>query len=175
VGRAHGVRGEVSVDVRTDVPDERFAPGAVLRASGTGAAARHERSLTVQRVRWHHGRLLVQFDGVADRNEAETLRGLRLQVEVEDEDAPDDPDEYFDHQLLGLRVVSIDGSEVGEISSVRHGPGQDMLAVTTAGGAEVLIPFVVQIVPEVDVAAGRVVVDPPPGLLDLGNMPGAPS
>ncbi|NDL59345.1 ribosome maturation factor RimM [Phytoactinopolyspora mesophila] len=175
IGRAHGVRGEVTVDVRTDVPDERFAAGAVLQTSAPRSGPRLERSLIVRKVRWHQGRLLVEFDGITDRSEAETLRGLSLQVEIDDDVTPDDPDEYFDHQLLGLRVVTPDGTDVGEVSHVRHGPGQDMLTVTTPDGAQVLVPFVAQIVPEVDVDAGRVVVDPPPGLLDLGTSPGASS
>lgn len=161
IGRAHGIRGEVTVDVRTDLPEERFATGAVLRTDPG------QRALTVQRSRWHKGRLLVQFDGVADRTAAEALRGMSLQVEIDDDETPTDPDEYFDHQLTGLRVVTADGADAGEVTGVLHGPNQDVLTVKRPDGTDALIPFVAQIVPEVDVAGGRVVVDPPPGLFEL--------
>ncbi|NEE03655.1 ribosome maturation factor RimM [Phytoactinopolyspora halotolerans] len=166
IGRAHGIRGEVAVDVRTDTPDERFTVGAELRASG---ARGEPRTLTVARSRWHKGRLLVLFDEVADRNVAEELRGRVLQVEVGEEDRPADPDEYFDHQLIGLQAITRDGTVVGEVSDVIHGPDQDILVVRGADGAEAMVPFVAQIVPEVDLEAGRAVLEPPPGLLELGR------
>ncbi len=158
VGRAHGVVGEVSVDVRTDTPDARFAPGAQVWCG--------DRVLTVQAARWHHGRLLVKFAGIADRTAAELCRGAYLHVPA---DQAGDPgaDAFWDHQLVGLSVVLADGAEVGQVSDVVHAPGQDLLAVTDRTGRERLVPFVRAVVPEVDLAGGRVVLDPPPGLLDL--------
>jgi len=161
IGRAHGMRGEVSVDVRTDTPELRFSEGARLSTEPTAAGP-----LTVTRSRWHSGRLLVVFDGVGDRNLAERLRGVRLLAEIGDDEQPDDPDEYFDHQLVGLRVVTVGGDDVGEVADVLHLPGQDLLAVRRPDAPEALVPFVAEIVPEVDLAGRRVVVDPPGGLLD---------
>ncbi|HEY9409952.1 MAG TPA: ribosome maturation factor RimM [Jiangellaceae bacterium] len=162
IGRAHGIRGEVTVDVRTDTPDERFTDGAVLATDPAAAGP-----LTVRRARWHSGRLLVHFAGVADRTAAELLRGVSLLAEIGADESTGDPEEFFDHQLLGLSVVTPDGAEVGEVSDVVHAPGQDLLAVRRPGAAEVLVPFVAELVPEVDLDAGRLVVDPPPGLFDL--------
>ncbi|MGH8776794.1 MAG: ribosome maturation factor RimM [Jiangellaceae bacterium] len=165
IGRAHGIRGEVSVDVRTDSPEVRFAIGTRLPTEPATAGP-----LTVGHTRWHSGRLLVQFDGVGDRNRAEGLRGVLLLAEVDDEARPDDPDEYFDHHLVGLAVVTVDGSDVGRVAEVLHLPGQDLLAVRRPDATEVLVPFVTEIVPDVDIAAGRVVVQPPPGLLDPAEV-----
>jgi 16S rRNA processing protein RimM len=161
IGRAHGVRGEVSVDVRTDSPDERFAPATVLATEPAGAGP-----LTVGRTRWHSGRLLVSFAGIADRTAAEGLRGVQLFAEVDEAERPDDPEEFYDRQLIGLAVVDVDGAAVGELAEVVHLPGHDLLSVRTPDGRDVLVPFVADIVPEIDVDAGRIVIDPPAGLLD---------
>jgi 16S rRNA processing protein RimM len=161
VGRAHGLRGEVLVDVRTDSPELRLAPGAVLPTDPAGAGP-----LTVATGRVHSGRLLLHFAGVADRTAAEALRGVLLLAEVDPDVLPDEQDEWFDHQLVGLDAVLSDGSAVGEIREVLHLPGHDVLAVSRPDGSEVLVPFVSEIVPEVDLAGNRLVVTPPPGLLD---------
>jgi 16S rRNA processing protein RimM len=161
--RPHGVRGELAVDVRTDDPGLRLAPGAVLATEPATAGP-----LTIARTRWHSGRLLVQFDGCNDRNDAEQLRGVLLVVDSAELEDVTDPDEFRDHQLIGLAVVTMDGQAVGEVTDVLH-YGQDLLVVAGCGeraGAEIMIPFVSAIVPEVDVAAGLVRVDPPAGLLD---------
>ncbi len=160
IGRPHGIRGEVTVETRTDEPDERFAPGAVLSVDGPV----HE--LVVERMHWHSGRLLVTFDGVADRNEAEALRGLLLHVERDEAEQPADPDEFYDSSLVGCAVELLDGSPVGEVVEVVHLPGQDLLAVRTPDERDVLVPFVEVMVPTVDVPARRVVIDPPPGLIE---------
>jgi 16S rRNA processing protein RimM len=162
VGRAHGIRGEVSVQVRTDDPGRRFAPGSVLATDPAGRGP-----LTVGSVRWHLGRLLVLFDGLADRTRAEELAGTLLLVDSADVGTPEDPDEFNDHDLIGLAAVTTAGQTVGTVSDVLH-HGQDLLVITPAGGggAETLVPFVRAIVPEVDLAAGRLILDPPPGLLD---------
>lgn len=161
IGRAHGIRGEVSVEVRTDTPDDRFYDGAVLATDPVRRGP-----LTVVTARWHSGRLLVAFDGVSDRTVAEGLRGTLLLAEVADGESTGDPDEFFDHQLVGLDVVGVDGAALGVVREVIHAPGQDLLSVDRPDGTEALIPFVMEIVPEVDVAGSRVVVDPPPGLFE---------
>jgi 16S rRNA processing protein RimM len=158
IGRAHGVRGEVSVDVRTDDPAERFAPGAELGTENAG-------TLTVETVRTHAGRLLVRFAGIEDRTAAEALRGLLLLVDSAEIPPSDDPEEFHDHELIGLAAVATDGTELGEIVDVEH-HGQDLLVLRRPSGDEALVPFVGAIVPTVDLPAGRVVLDPPPGLLE---------
>jgi 16S rRNA processing protein RimM len=163
IGRAHGVRGEVSVDVRTDDPERRYAPGSVL------ATDPPERGpLTVAAVRAHHGRLLVTFEGVAGRDAAEALRGTLLVVDAATAGETAE-DEWWDHDLVGLTAVTVDGRELGAVREVVHVPGSPLLSVVGEGGREVLVPFVAAIVPEVDVPGGRLVVDPPEGLLDLGT------
>jgi 16S rRNA processing protein RimM len=161
IGRAHGIRGEVGVEVRTDDPDLRFADGAQL------ATDPPERGpLTVVATRWHSGRLLVRFKGLDDRTAAENMRGTMLVIEVDESERPQDPDEFYDHQLVGLRVITTAGDEVGEVAEVLHLPAQDVLAIKRTDGVEVLVPFVQELVPAVDLDRGSVTVDPRPGLLD---------
>jgi 16S rRNA processing protein RimM len=161
VSRAQGTRGEVVVELRTDDPETRFAPGAVLVTD-----PEHVGPLTVGRTRWHGSRLVVRFRNVPGRAAAESLRGVRLLVDVPDDERPPDPDEFYDYQIVGLRAVTVDGATVGEVSHVIHLPGQELLAIRRPTGDEVLVPFVHAIVPEVDLAERRLVVDPPPGLLE---------
>jgi 16S rRNA processing protein RimM len=163
ISRPHGVRGELAVDVRTDDPELRLAVGAVLATEPMAAGP-----LTVERTRWHSGRLLVTFTGVQDRNGADDLRGVLLLVDSDELEDVTDPDEFRDHQLIGLAVVAPDGEHVGEVTDVLH-YGQDLLVVSGSGkraGAEIMIPFVSAIVPAVDLAGGVLRIDPPPGLLD---------
>ncbi|ACY98959.1 MULTISPECIES: ribosome maturation factor RimM [Thermomonospora] len=160
IGRPHGVRGEVTVDVRTDDPDARFAPGAVLDTDPP-----HLGPLTVERARWHVGRLLLRFTGVDDRTAAEKLRGTWLVVDTGDLPPLEDPDEFHDHELIGLTAVTTDGTPVGTVRDILH-YAQDLLVIRRETGGEALVPFVAALVPEVDVAGGRIVIDPPPGLLD---------
>jgi 16S rRNA processing protein RimM len=225
ITRPHGVHGEVSVEVRTDEPDRRFAVGRVLPTDPAAAGP-----LTVDSLRWHSGRLLIQFAGVTDRNQADELRGTWLTLDSAEAGPSGDPDEFHDAELIGLAVVTTAGQPVGRVTDVRHF-GQDLLVIepepagsqpsspgsgppgsapSGAGPAptgpaptgpaptgpaptgpaptgpagrgsalaargpargaphsELLVPFVAAIVPEVDVAAGRLVIDPPPGLLEL--------
>jgi 16S rRNA processing protein RimM len=161
IAKAHGIGGEVSVEVRTDLPDERFAPGARLE---TDPADRGP--LTIVRTRWHSGRLLVAFADRTDRSAAEALRGTLLVVDSSTS-PPAGEDEYWDHDLDGLDVVTVDGTALGVVAEVLHPPGADLLAVRRPDGTEVLVPFVRAIVPTVDLAERRVVVDPPEGLLEL--------
>jgi 16S rRNA processing protein RimM len=163
ISRPHGVRGELAVDVRTDDPELRLAVGAVLVTEPTAAGP-----LTVERIRWHSGRLLVTFTGVQDRNGADELRGVLLLVDSDELEDVADPDEFRDHQLIGLAVIGPDGETVGEVTDVLH-YGQDLLVVSGTGkrsGSEIMIPFVTAIVPEVDLASGLLRIDPPAGLLD---------
>jgi 16S rRNA processing protein RimM len=165
--RPHGIRGEVAVEVRTDDPDQRFAAGSVLGTDPPAAGP-----LTVESVRWHSGRLLVSFAEIADRTQAELLRGVWLTVDAAQVSASEDPDEFHDHQLVGLTVVTVAGEPVGVVTDVRH-HGQDLLVIEPAAGSprrgEILVPFVASIAVDVDVAGGRMVIDPPAGLLDLAT------
>jgi 16S rRNA processing protein RimM len=167
IGRAHGIKGEVSVEVRTDEPELRLAPGAVLATDPAATGP-----LTIATGRVHSGRLMLRFEGVTDRNGAEALRGTLLIAEVDPEETPEDPEEFYDHQLIDLDVVTVDGREVGRIAEITHLPYQDLLVVARTGGGEVLVPFVSAIVPEIDLAGQRAVIDPPPGLLDELPAPG---
>jgi 16S rRNA processing protein RimM len=166
IGRPHGVRGLVTVEVRTDDPDLRFAPGAVLTTEPPERGP-----LTVLDRRWHSGTLLLQLAGpdgsaYADRETADQLRGTRLLVPVVELPELEDPDSFYDHQLVGLTAQLPDGSPLGEVTAVRH-EGTELLVVARPDAGELLIPFVSAIVPTVDVAAGHLVVDPPEGLLEL--------
>lgn len=155
IGRPHGVRGEVTVEVRTDDPELRFAPGSSLTTDPASAGP-----LLVESARWHKGILLMRLEGVSSREAAEELRGTMLVIDSAEVAPSDDPDEFHDHQLIGLTVVTVSGETVGEVTDVLH-HGQDLLVV----GEDVYIPFVKALVPEVDLAGGRLVVDPPEGLL----------
>ncbi|MFB4281200.1 MULTISPECIES: ribosome maturation factor RimM [unclassified Nonomuraea] len=159
IGRPHGVRGDVTVEVRTDDPELRFAAGISIE---TDPADRGP--LVVTSRRWHKGMLLVSFEGVADRDAAEELRGTMLVIDSAEVTPSDDPDEFHDHQLIGLAVRTVSGEPVGEVADVLH-HGQDLLVVRREGQDDALIPFVKELVPEVDPEAGRLVVDPPEGLL----------
>ncbi|MEV8116971.1 ribosome maturation factor RimM [Streptomyces xiamenensis] len=161
IGRAHGIKGEVTVEVRTDEPEARLAPGTVLATDPPGTGP-----LTIETGRVHSGRLLLRFAGVSDRSGAEALRNTLLIAEVDPEETPDDPEEYYDHQLIDLDVVTRDGTHIGRITEISHLPYQDLLVVARPGGGEALIPFVEEIVPEIDLTEQRAVIDPPPGLLE---------
>ena len=166
IGRAHGVRGDVSVDVRTDEPDVRFAVGRrLLAVTAPEDSGRDGRPLEVVSTRPHQGRLLAHFSGVEDRTAAEGLLGLLLLATVDRAEKPEDPEEFYDHQLVGLRAVDTGGLDAGVVREVVHTAGQDLL-VLDRDGVEVLVPFVSALVPEVDLAAGRLVVADRPGLLD---------
>jgi 16S rRNA processing protein RimM len=161
IGRPHGVRGELTVEVRTDSPELRFAPGSSLSTDPPSAGP-----LVVDVIRWHSGRLLLTVAGVRDRNAAETLRNVLLVVDVPDDETPEDPEEFYDHQLIGLVAVDAAGTELGKVTDVLHLPSQELLAVATPDAREVLVPFVTEIVPEIDVRGGRLVMTPPVGLFD---------
>ena len=161
IGRAHGIKGEVTVEVRTDEPEQRLGPGAVLATDPASAGP-----LIIETGRVHSGRLLLRFEGVKDRTGAEALRNTLLIAEVDPAELPEDPEEFYDHQLMDLDVVTVDGTAVGRISEISHLPYQDLLVVKRPDGSEVMIPFVEEIVPEIDLEEQRAVINPPPGLLD---------
>jgi 16S rRNA processing protein RimM len=164
VVRAHGINGEVVVEIRTDDPAERFAPGTTLRAKGS--RDKQERSYVIDDVREHSGRLLVRLAEVADRNAADALRGSLFVVDSDDLPPIDEPDTFYDHQLEGLRVRTVTGTDVGVVTEVLHTAAGELLAVKGDSG-EVLVPFVSAIVTSVSLDDGTVDIDPPDGLLDL--------
>lgn len=153
IGKAHGILGEATIEVRTDEAENRFAIGAVLQTQSHGL-------LTVASARVHNGILLLAFEGIDDRNGIEALRDELLFADV-DIDAPGiDEDDYHVLQLIGCKAFLIDGDEYGEVTEVLNLPGQDVLVIKTETG-ESLIPFVRQLVPIVDVKARRMTVVPP--------------
>jgi len=173
ISRPHGVRGEVLVDVRTDEPTERFAPGSVL-ITDPGAALpspdgswRPPPSLTVETARPHLGKLIVTFAGIHDRDLADALRRVVLCVDSDDLPPPADPDEFHDFQLVGLTAVDPAGEKIGDVVRIDHAPAADMLVLRRPDGRTALVPFVAAMVPKVDLPGGRVVITPPEGLLDL--------
>ncbi|MGH3738172.1 MAG: ribosome maturation factor RimM [Micromonosporaceae bacterium] len=164
--RPHGVRGELLVDIRTDEPGARFTVGSVMLTDPADAGP-----LTIEGVRPHttggRSRLIVTFENVLDREAADELRGVRLQVDSGELEQPQDPDEFHDHQLVGLAAVDTDGAPIGEVIAVEHAPAHELLVVRRSDGGRALVPFVRAIVPEVDLDARRVVLTPPAGLLEL--------
>lgn len=160
--RPHGIRGDLICEVRTDEPAQRFVVGSVLVTDPTQAGP-----LTLEYVRWYQDRLLLTFAEVADRNAAEELRGVFLCVDSYELETPDDPEEFRDHDLIDLSVEDEAGTKIGTITRVDHGPAHDMLVVSREGAKPALIPFIHDMVPTVDIAAKRVVVNLPDGLLDL--------
>ena len=165
IGKPHGLRGEVTLDVRTDEPERRFAPGTTLRAEAPAGADRRPSTLTVARARWHQTTLLVTFEELADRNAAEAARGTVLHATIGRDETPEDPEEFYDHQLVGLDVIDLDGTHLGTVKALVHGSAQDLLTVRTDDGRDALVPFVTALVPEVDLDARRLVVADRPGLV----------
>lgn len=157
IGRAHGLRGEVALEVRTDQPETRFAVGAVLATDPAGRGP-----LTITLVRREADRWFVTFAQATDRTAAEALRGTHLVVPAE---ASVEEDAWYPHELVGLRAELVDGSVVGQVIGLEHLPAQDALVVGEPDGTRSLVPFVRALVPVVDVPGGRVVLDPPAGLL----------
>jgi 16S rRNA processing protein RimM len=159
IGRPHGIRGDVTVEVHTDDPDARFAPGAMLL---TDPAERGP--LTVARTGRSGQITLLHFEGIDDRDAAEALRGTLLQVDAGELPDLGDEDEFYDHQLVGLHVTDTHGTDLGTVTDVLHPPASPVLVVARPGGGEELVPFVAAIVPEVDLQRGVAVVDPPDGM-----------
>jgi 16S rRNA processing protein RimM len=164
VVKSHGIGGEIVVDVRTDDPDRRFVAGAELL---TRARDKSERTYLIESAREHGGRLLVRLDGVASRDAADALRGSLFLVDTADLPPIEEPDEFYDHQLEGLEVVTTAGTPVGAVAEVLHTAAGELLSVRADDG-EVLVPFVGAIVTSVSLAEQRIEIDPPDGLLELG-------
>ncbi|WP_446664056.1 ribosome maturation factor RimM [Flexivirga sp. B27] len=160
IGKPHGLKGEVTVRVHTDAPDQRFVVGETFR---TDPAAKGPLTLRTHRV--HNGIHLLAFDEAADRTAAEGLRGTQLLIDAQDDDGEDDA--WYADDLIGLSVVDTDGAQLGTVVELHDRPAQDLLEVRLVSGRIGYVPFVEQLVPEVDIDGGRIVVDPPPGLLDL--------
>ncbi|MGN8129234.1 ribosome maturation factor RimM [Paenarthrobacter sp. 22069] len=168
IGKPHGIRGEVTVQVLTDAPEDRFVPGTEFVVEPATAGP-----LTVSSARWNKDILLLGFEEVADRNTAETLRGAKLFIETEELDEDDD-EGWYEHELVGLEA-RVGTQVVGKVSALNTMPVQDLLLVTTPEGAEILVPFVEQIVPEVNIEEGFILLTPPDGLFELNTEDSAPS
>ena len=169
IGKPHGLRGEVTVRAHTDDPERRFVPGGVF-ATEAPAGSGVPRSLTLATARLHRETWLLGFEGIPDRTGAEGLRGTTLHVsETDVEDVELDEDSWYEEDLVGLVAYDPAGERIGEVSALVNGAAQDLLVIRMPDGAEALVPFVAAIVTEVRPDAGRVVVDAPPGLLDLGR------
>ena len=164
IAKAHGITGELVVDVRTDDPEDRFAAGKTLRLRRS--RGRGEDTVVIESVRPHGARLLVRLPGVTDRDGADDLRGGLFLVDSGDLPPITEPDEFYDHQLERLRVLTTDGRVIGTVAEVLHTPGGELLSVHGADG-EILVPFVGAIVTSVSLDDGTLVIDPPEGLLDL--------
>lgn len=162
LGKPHGLRGELTVFLRTDEPERRFPPGASVEVGPGG------KPMTVRANRWNSGVLLLTLEGVADRTAAEALRGAEVWTRVPTGEAPTEEGEFYDRQLIGLEVRDATGRRAGRVASVLHNPGQDLLVVD-ADGTERLVPFVTALVPTVDLAAGYLQVADVRGLLDDGD------
>ncbi|WP_313674927.1 ribosome maturation factor RimM [Mycolicibacterium sp.] len=169
VVKPHGITGELVVDVRTDDPEDRFAPGnrLLLKPSRGGGKPR---PVDVQSARPHGNRLLVRLTGVVGREAADALRGQLFVVDSEDLPPLDDPDEFYDHELEGLTVRTVAGQEVGTVAEVLHTAGGELLSVRTPEGREILVPFVSAIVTAVSRADSLIQIDPPEGLLDVESL-----
>jgi len=168
IGKPHGLHGEVTVQLHTDEPELRLAVGSEIDTeAGSGSGV--PRVLTVRSTRVHNGVWLVAFAEIPDRTGAESLRGTRLVVDSADVlPAPDEDDVFTEEQLRGLEVVDPAGVVLGTVGGLELGAAQDRLVILLPDGREAQVPFVAEIVPEVDLEGHRVVVDAPPGLLDLG-------
>ncbi|WDG16730.1 ribosome maturation factor RimM [Microbacterium sp. Clip185] len=162
--KAHGLKGALKLELYTDDPDGRFVPGAEFTLQVPDSSPWFGKTVTVREFRWMNTHPVAFFEGVDDRDAAESLVRAILWIDQDEQSTPDEEDAWFDHQLVGLDVVR-DGVVVGRVARVDHLPAQDLLAVAV-GENEVLVPFVKAIVPEVDPAAGRVVVTPPAGLFE---------
>ena len=162
--KAHGLKGAIKIELYTDDPDRRFVPGATFMLQVPTTSDWHGKSLTLKELRYYNAQPVAFFEGVDDRDAAETLIKAILWIDLDDAAEPQEDDAWFDHQLVGLAVVR-DGVTVGTLARVDHLPAQDLLAVRTEAG-EVLVPFVKAIVPSVDLEAGIITVTPPGGLFE---------
>lgn len=152
IGRAHGVRGEATVEVRTDDPDSRFEIGSVMQTDPTDKGP-----LTIRDARFHSGTLLLSFEGITDRTAVEGLRNVLLLAEIDPEAANVSDDDFHISQIVGCTVVDSLDKEWGVITDVLQLPAQDTLVINYQG-REVLVPFVRAFVPTVDIHNKKIIV-----------------
>ena len=162
--KAHGLKGAIKLELYTDSPNERFHKGAVLELQVPDTSPWFGKTVTVSELKWFNTNAVLFLEGISDREGAESLIKAILLVEQPLDVSPAEPDAWYDHQLIGLKVVR-DGVEIGEIARVDHLPAQDLLAIKVSD-REVLLPFVGKFVPKVDVEAGLIEITPPGGLFE---------
>jgi len=169
IGKPHGIRGEVTVEVFTDSPEIRFTKGNVFSVRAGESPSTAFEQLTIEKARWNKNILLLKFDEFSDRNTAESLRNCELYAEPEE--PADDEDSWYADDLIGLTVHhdTVETPSLGEVSDLITGEAQDLLEIRLSDGSEVLLPFVEEIVPEIDEERGAIVITPPPGLLELNQ------
>jgi 16S rRNA processing protein RimM len=165
LSKAHGLKGGIKLELYTDDPDRRFTPGATFSLQVPDDSPWSGKTLRLQELRWYNTHPVAFFEDVPDRSAAEALIKAILWVEQDEDEPTGETDAWYDHQLVGLRVLR-DGIEVGTVARVDHLPAQDLLAIDTPTSGEVLVPFVSAIVPAVDIVAGTVTVTPPTGLFE---------
>ncbi len=163
LGRPHGVHGEISVEVRTDDPENRFAIGAKITVK------ENNKKLTVASTRWHLSKLLIKFEEIQDRTQVDAVRGKLLVVEVDPNEATLGNNQFYEFQLIDLEVFNTNNEKLGVVKEVLPGSAQALIVVKTLDNKEVMVPFVNQLVPEVDIKNKRVVMNPPSGLFDEEN------
>ena len=162
--KAHGLKGAIKLELYTDSPNERFHKGAVLELQVPDTSPWFGKTVTVSELKWFNTNAVLFLEGISDREGAESLIKAILLVDQPLDVGPAEPDAWYDHQLIGLKVVR-DGVEIGEIARVDHLPAQDLLAIKLSD-REVLLPFVGKFVPKVDVEAGLIEITPPGGLFE---------
>jgi 16S rRNA processing protein RimM len=170
--KAHGLKGALKLELYTDSPDQRFRAGQELELQVPETSEWFGKTVKVAELRFYNQSPVLFLEGIQDRSQAETLVKAILLIETDLEQLPEDPEAWYDHQLVGLTVL-VGEEVVGKVIRVDHLPAQDLLAIETSNG-EVLVPFVKQIVPSVDIKKGQVVLTPPTGLFEL-NLPGGES
>jgi 16S rRNA processing protein RimM len=163
--KPHGLKGAIKLELYTDSPDQRFKAGQILELQVPESSEWFGKTLTVSELRFYNQAPVLFLEGIDNRSKAETLVKAILLIETEIDVLPEEPEAWYDHQLVGLRAM-VGSDIVGTVSRVDHLPAQDLLAIETANG-EVLVPFVQQIVPDVDIGLGRITLNPPPGLFEL--------
>jgi 16S rRNA processing protein RimM len=167
--KAHGLKGAIKLELYTDSPDQRFKPGQVLELQVPETSEWFGKTVTVSELRFYNQSPVLFLEGIENRSQAETLIKAILLIEIDLDKLPEEPEAWYDHQLLGLEAL-VENTVVGKVIRVDHLPAQDLLAIETTTG-EVLVPFVKQIVPTVDISKGQIILDPPAGLFEL-NLAG---
>jgi 16S rRNA processing protein RimM len=165
--KAHGLKGAIKLELYTDSPDQRFKPGQILELQVPETSEWFGKTITVSELRFYNQAPVLFLEGIDDRSKAETLIKAILLIETEVDVLPEEPEAWYDHQLVGLRAL-VGTDSVGSVSRVDHLPAQDLLAIETPNG-EVLVPFVKQIVPEVNIESGQIILTPPDGLFEVNQ------